>query len=347
MAGRGSTVERRFRSLAGFAMAAAGAQNFLGARWVPAILAVTPVRRRPQMALRLLALSPHYFQPGERDRDAAAERNRRSRQTLAQDLLGRYLRTDDDVLDVGCGPGYLAAAVAPRVHAVTALDVSRGVLACARVLNPAPNLEYLTVEEFRRTGRDVDVVYSIAVVQHLTDEVFARALRDWHAALRPGGRLLVHVVVDDPAWRTEAQWRAERGLAGRAKMRFALNCFGRSSEQVRRIATDAGFGELDLVPLSAMVDVDDDVVGQHLLVGRRLDVAAAAPTPSRGLAVGAPAQPRPGDGLAAGEAGSDPAAQDPAAYDHAAYDHVELDHVGLERVGPEPAALPADAESAR
>ncbi|WP_391530856.1 class I SAM-dependent methyltransferase, partial [Candidatus Frankia nodulisporulans] len=214
MPGSPATFGGRFRSLAGYALATAGTQNFLGARWVPVLLATTPARYRRSMALRLLSLSPHYFQPDEHDRDAAAERNRRSRVILAHDLLGRYLLPDDDVLDVGCGPGYLAAAVAPRVHALTAVDVSRGVLACARVLNPAPNLEYLVAEDFHRSGRDVDVVYCIAVVQHLTDEVVAAALRDWHGALRPGGRLLLHVVIDDPAWRTEAQWRAERGLVG-------------------------------------------------------------------------------------------------------------------------------------
>ncbi|MCM3922707.1 methyltransferase domain-containing protein [Frankia sp. AiPs1] len=292
MAGRGSTVARRLRPLAGFAVGTAGAQNFLGARWVPALLAATPAGRRPAVALRLLAWSPHYFQPGEHDRHAAAERNRRTRQVLADGVLGRYLHADDDVLDVGCGPGYLAAAVAPRVHSVTAVDVSRGALACARVLNPAPNLDYVTVDEFIRGGRDVDVVYSVAVVQHLTDEVFARALRGWHAALRPGGRLLVHVVVDDPRWRTEAQWRAERGLAGRLKLRFALNCFGRSADQVRRLVTAAGFGELALVPVASLADVDDDVAGQHLLVARRLDVAAASvATTSGGLTVPAQATP--------------------------------------------------------
>jgi len=288
MAGRGSTVERRLRTVAGFVMATVGARNLLGARWVPALLAVIPAQHRRQVALRLLALSPHYVQPDERDR--------RNRKILADDMLGRYLQPDDDVLDVGCGPGYLAAAIAPRVHAVTAVDVSRGVLACARVLNSAPNLEYLTVEDFRRSGRDVDVVSCIAVAQHLTDEAFARALRDWHAALRPGGRLLVHVEVDDSAWRTEEQWRADRGIVGRTRLRFAPNCFGRSAEQVRRLIAGAGFGELDLVPVASLVDVDDDVAGQHLVVARRLDVAAMpAPTPSRGLAVEIPAQATPVD----------------------------------------------------
>jgi SAM-dependent methyltransferase len=322
-------------------MATAGAQNFLGARWVPAMLAATPARYRPQVALRLLAWSPHYFQPDEHDRNAAAERNRRTRQVIADDLLGRYLQSDDEVLDAGCGPGYLAVAVAPRVRAVTAVDVSRGVLACARVLNPAPNLEYLTVEEFLRSGRDVDVIYSIAVAQHLTDEVFARALRDWHAALRPGGRLLVHVVVDDPGWRTEAQWRADRGLAGRAKMRFALNCFGRSTEQVRRMVADAGFGELDLVPVSALVDVDDDVARQHLLVARRLDVvaAASAPTPSRGLTVDVPAQAGPADRVDPEPVGLEPVGLEPVDPEP-----VGLEPVGLEPVDPEP-VMPTAADA--
>jgi SAM-dependent methyltransferase len=286
-------------------------------------LAATPAQHRPRVALRLLTWSPHYFRSDKHDRDAEAERNRRTRRMLADDLLGRYLHPDDDVLDVGCGPGYLAVAVAPHVHAVTAIDVSRGVLACARVLNPAPNLEYLTVEDFRRGGRDVDVVYCVAVAEHLTDEVFARALRDWHTALRPGGRLLIHVVVDNPAWRTEEQWRADRGLVGRAKLRFGLNCFGRSAEQVRRLVVGAGFGEFDLLPIASLVDLDDDVAGQHLVVARRLDVAAAsARTPSRGLAVEVPAQAGPAE--------------------RTGLERLDLEQNGLERADP----VPVDADPA-
>lgn len=294
MAGSRSATGQHVRRLVAITAASAGEQNFLGARWVPVVLAATPQRLRTDAALRLLALSPHYFAPGQRIRHSEAERNRQTRQVLADEVLARYLHPDDDVLDVGCGPGYLAAAVAPRVHSVTAVDVSPGVLACARILNPAPNLEYRTVDEFTRTRRDVDVVYSFAVVQHLTDEVFARALRDWHAALRPGGLLILHVVVDDPQWRTEAQWRADRGLVGRVKFRFGLNCFGRTAEQVRGLAAAAGFGELELVPMATVVDVDDDVARQHLLLARRMDVALSGDALAHGkrAAGSVPAQPR-------------------------------------------------------
>ncbi len=63
-----------------------GSQNFLGAGWVAGVVDNAPVPARESVALRLLALSPHYFY----DRDVRCEhaRNRRSRQILADAVVG-------------------------------------------------------------------------------------------------------------------------------------------------------------------------------------------------------------------------------------------------------------------
>src|ERR1039457_3091759 len=97
-----------------------GSQNFLGARWVEGLVPISPAPVRERIALRLLSLSPHYFYSS--DIDAEAERNRRSRQALSDALLVPHLSAATRVLDYGCGPGYLAYAVAPHVAHVDAVD---------------------------------------------------------------------------------------------------------------------------------------------------------------------------------------------------------------------------------
>jgi SAM-dependent methyltransferase len=104
-------------------------QNFLGARWVAALVDKTPERMRERAALRVLSLSPHYFYA--RDLQAEAERNRASRRALVDGLIAPYLGPDIRVIDYGCGPGYMAREVAERVGHVDAVDISPGVLACA------------------------------------------------------------------------------------------------------------------------------------------------------------------------------------------------------------------------
>ena len=45
----------------GVALAGFGSQNFLGHRWVGSLLATLPANRKRPAALRVLAMSPHYF----------------------------------------------------------------------------------------------------------------------------------------------------------------------------------------------------------------------------------------------------------------------------------------------
>jgi SAM-dependent methyltransferase len=160
--------------------------------------------------------------------------------------------------------------VSRQAARVDAVDISRGVLACARVLNGRPNITYQTPDEFRAGGGRVDLAYSFAVVQHLRTAAAERALRLLAAALRPGGLLLLHFAVPGEVWRTEAQWLADGSLAGRARLRYGLNCFGRSTAEMVDLATRHGFTEAVARPLSGTISVPgDDIPGQHLLTARR------------------------------------------------------------------------------
>jgi SAM-dependent methyltransferase len=247
-----------------------GSQNFLGARWVERCVANSPAGAREQVALRFLSLSPHYFY----DRDVHGEdtRNRKSRQALADQLIAPHLTPESRVLDYGCGPGYLAAAVAGTAAHVSAVDISRGVLACARAINGRPNITFTTPDEFRATGEQVDLAYSFAVIQHLRTEVLQDVLGRLAAAVRPGGTLLLHFAVpDQEQWRTEEQWRADDSLANRAKLRYALNCFGRSADEMSALVAGRGFTDVTVRPLSGDITVpgDADIPHQHLLTARR------------------------------------------------------------------------------
>ncbi|HEV2125522.1 MAG TPA: methyltransferase domain-containing protein [Chloroflexota bacterium] len=251
------------RVAAGFA-ASNGPQNFLGAPWAEHVLRLAPSPFRERIALRVLSLSPHYFY--DSDRQAEAERNRTTREGLVRDVLLHYLDSTAIALDYGCGPGYMAAAVAAHVRQVEAVDVSRGVLACARVLNGLPNIAYETPDEAARRKEPVDIAYSFAVVQHLTDSAFRGVLTMLRRRVRTGGTLLIHFPVADEEWRTEGQWRADSSVRGRAKMRFGLNCFGRSEAEMARLVTQAGFRNTRTQPLAELTSADPDVSRQRLLV---------------------------------------------------------------------------------
>ncbi|MEQ7127291.1 methyltransferase domain-containing protein [Actinopolymorpha sp. B11F2] len=245
----------------------AGDQNFLGARWTSALAEHAPNPLRRPVALWLLSLSPHYFYG--RDREAESERNRTSRQQLANEILLPKLHPDFDVLDYGCGPGYLAHAVAPHVRTVHAVDISRGALACARVLNPAPNVKYDTPDGFATSAAMVDFAYSFAVAQHLTDDVLRTVLARIARSLRPNGLLYLHIVLDAPGWRKEASWRADTSLPGRMRMRVGLRCFARTEASVRAMVGQAGLTDVQIEPVAGRGASDDDIGSQHLLIARR------------------------------------------------------------------------------
>jgi SAM-dependent methyltransferase len=249
--------------------ASGGSQNFLGARWVERAVGLAPTPARRRLALRLLALSPHYFY--SRDLRGEHERNRQSRQFLADALVGPHLTGDMQVLDYGCGPGYLAHAVAPKAAHVDAVDISRGVLACARVLNGRPNITYQTPDELRRRDVPVDLAYSFAVVQHLRTGALAAMLSVLAGTLRSGGVILLHFAVPGPGrWRTEAEWLADRSLAGRARWRYGLNCFGRPPAELTSLVRAHGFTDVTVRALNEdLACPGDDIATQHLLTARR------------------------------------------------------------------------------
>jgi SAM-dependent methyltransferase len=262
------------------------AQDFLGARWISYWLHCLPLSWRRSAALWLVSLSPHYFFKIEANRglnkmeflDAEFRRNLDSRQAIASGILMKYLRFSDTLLDYGCGPGWLARAVSPYVNQVFACDISEGVIECAKVLNGAPNIQYLVVPASGKLPlRDafVDIVYSFAVIQHVTDEVFDEILGTFYHLLKDGGTALCHIVVDQPTWKSEAESRSDATLHGKLLWHLGLYCFSRSKEDVVKRIIVAGFSKPEVFLIREIANIlGDDIEDQHLFVFRKLDGSA-------------------------------------------------------------------------
>jgi SAM-dependent methyltransferase len=217
------------------------------------------------MALRYLSISPHYFGRGPGNEHLNARdflefefrRSRSSREDIIAALVDGYIEPDSVCLDYGCGPGFLAHAAAQRAARVIGCDISNGVLSCAGVLNPAPNIEYQLINpngDVPVPTESIDVAYSFAVIQHVTDDVFRGILRQVQRVMKTGGTFVCHVVIDalDGGWREESQWRAEASLRGRLRRKYALQCFTRSRADFEKIASEAGFQSFEIIQTQSL-----------------------------------------------------------------------------------------------
>lgn len=247
-------------------------QAFLDQPWIVWILRAAPRRLRRGLALRILSLSPHYFiyqwdgYPPSSDRrqvlEAELERNRRSRHQIAAQVLIPRLRPDSVVLDFGCGPGFIASELHPHAQEVIAVDVSRGTLACAEELNPGPSYRRSVGAELPVADATVDLVYAVAVFQHLDPRDWPAYFREFRRVLRPGGTGVCHFPL------AEAQPAAYRKPAG-PRACYSLRFEQSTSQTVMEALAAAGFTDAEVIPVAELANVDDDVGRQHLVLFRR------------------------------------------------------------------------------
>ncbi len=256
-------------------------QNFLGRRWIPFLFQITPKTYRRALALRLLAISPHYFiyqrssyYPPSMSRlrilEAEYQRNKRSREIVCEDVLKPYLHPKMDVLDFGCGPGFLAREAAKYAHRVTGVDISRGVIACAQEFDNPHNVGYLI-----NNGKDLsilqdeqfDLIYSFEVIQHLSEELFEKFLREFFRVLKPKGKCVCDIALGGNGESKPQMIDRSSLIAKHIEKSWRLPFVARSSEKVKRKIRDARFKELSIIPIQQISDcAGDDVVKRHLIV---------------------------------------------------------------------------------
>jgi ubiquinone/menaquinone biosynthesis C-methylase UbiE/DNA-binding transcriptional ArsR family regulator len=139
--------------------------------------------------------------------------------------------------DLGCGTGQVSAAVAPFVARVIAIDSSAAMLQAAkRRLAGVENvelrrgdLEALPVDDSR-----LDVALLMLVLHHVPEP--EKALAEVARVLKPGGR----AIVGDMLPHDRESYRQQMGHVW----------LGFPEEHVRRMLTEAGFGQIRVVALA-------------------------------------------------------------------------------------------------
>jgi glycine/sarcosine N-methyltransferase len=126
--------------------------------------------------------------------------------TAVEFLDGRAM-AGTPCLDVACGTGGHAVALARRGHRVTGVDLDASMIKRAKekgaglpvrfeVMDMAALVDAGRLDPERTAGGGYGLVYCIgnSLVHLDSDETIQRALSGWHSLMAPGGRLVVQII---------------------------------------------------------------------------------------------------------------------------------------------------------
>ena len=117
----------------------------------------------------------------------------------------KWIKRDDEVLDIGCGNGQHSVRVASRVKSVIGFDVDKIQLRLAReavIRVGVKNVKFKNwsaMEKFPNKSEHFDCVLFLGVLEHLTGR--DKVLQEVWRVLKPGGRLLLGVPNEMTSWK--------------------------------------------------------------------------------------------------------------------------------------------------
>jgi SAM-dependent methyltransferase len=145
------------------------------------------------------------------------------------------------VLDAGCGQGVFTFEIARRLPdaEVVGVDVDEALIERNRRIADDCGLRNCRFEVRDVTGLDIeseyDLVLCVDLLEHIAND--DEALSNMHAALKPGGRLILHVPGRWRRW-ILLGWRENFQIEGHKRSGYSL-------EEIRGKVENAGFKVLD------------------------------------------------------------------------------------------------------
>lgn len=176
-----------------------------------------------------------------------------------------------DVLDMGCGTGFLSLLLAELGHHVTGVDVAPSMLAKARTKAAGQGLPMKFLEADAEAPNLPDASIDLIVERHVlwTLPHPEMALDAWRRLLRTGGRLIL----------IEGQWGTDERREEYAQIHERLPLFGgRPGAEIATLLRAHGFAPVKVEPL-----MDSDLWTELPAHPRYLVTAQNGPDSADGL----------------------------------------------------------------
>lgn len=157
---------------------------------------MTNVAPSPMRSGRNMARQHRFWNRRAAAWDEGAGENQGLLKVVEEVVREADCRSDEHVVDLGCGSGQVTLAIARHAASVTAVDISEKMIELLVANAEAAGIHNLhgrasAIERLGFPPESVDVVVTNYVLHHLRDADKAVVVRRVHEWLRPGGRFVV------------------------------------------------------------------------------------------------------------------------------------------------------------